>query len=60
MEKRWTYCKEARNGDHETFEAAVEAAKRYAKVHDYDTVNVYQLVAQVVTPVPEYEVKTVQ
>lgn len=54
MKKTWHIITSP--GKYETYDAAVEYAKRYAKTNQYDVVYVTEVVAVIKTPVPEYEV----
>lgn len=54
MKKHWKLAFGLNATQYETYEAAVDAAKRKSK--DYDSIGVYEAVANVVTPVPPAEV----
>lgn len=43
---------------YKTSEECVQAAKRYAKRYDLESVSIYAATYAVKTPVPEYEVVT--
>lgn len=56
MTKHWIIEGRINQPYYETLDAATDAAKRYAKKHQLDTVTIYEAVSYVQTPTPEYTV----
>lgn len=54
MTKHWKVAD--RSTEYSTLADATEAAKRYAKKYSADTATIYEAVAFVQTPTPEYTV----